>query len=282
MATTLPVLAIHTVDGFVKGIDATSPFIRVAYRIENWSDSDAFCNAIMGFGTASGPASGITVTRQTPHQSPLSPNLFARSAVVVAGLGTPVLNADGYPDYDGGALIEVEYRPGNTDYGPVNYNITNNQIDPATPVTWATQEIDFATETYTLGKKLTYDSGPNSGAQTSVYATFQIPITIMVFTFHKLPYLPMTAVRNLRGRVNSTTFLGSAAGLVLFKGGRSSREFNSDGTIAQRVVLTFEERDASAPWNSLPSENDPTFYPVSGAGGVKMYKLADLTPLVQF
>lgn len=281
MGTTLPVSYSHTVEGFTKGIDQNSgPFYRVQYKIDNWSDADAFVNAIMGFGTATGTPP--TVTRGTPHQYPQSPNLWARSAVVVAGLGNPVLNVDGHPDFEGGALIEVEYRPGNTDYGPVNYNITNNQIDPATPVTWATQEIDFATETYTLGKKLTYDSGPNSGAQTSVYATFQIPITIMVFTFHKLPYLPMTAVRNLRGRVNSTTFLGSAAGLVLFKGGRSSREFNSDGTIAQRVVLTFEERDASAPWNSLPSENDPTFYPVSGAGGVKMYKLADLTPLVQF
>lgn len=278
MATTLPVSYSHTIEGFSKGIDQNSgPFYRVQYKIDNWADADDFVNAIMGFGTATGTPP--TVARGTPHQYPQSPNLFASSAVVVSGLGNPILNVDGYPNYDGGALIEVEYRPGNTDYGPVNYNITNNQIDPATPVTWATQEIDFATETYTLGKKLTYDVG---GAETTVYATIQIPITILVFTFHKLPYMPMTAVRNLRGRVNSTTFLGSAAGLVLFKGGRTSREFNSDGTIAQKVVLTFEERDAAHPWNSLPSENDPTFKPVSGAAGVKMYRLADLTPLVQF
>lgn len=281
MSTTLPVPYAHTIEGFNKGIDQTGPYYRVVLKIDDWQDSDRFINAIMGYTTASGPSGGITVTRQTPHQHPLSANLYAHSAVVVQGLGNPILSPTGYPNYDGGALIEVEYRPGNVDYGPINYNILNNQIDPNTPTTWCTQEIDFSTVTFTLPKcKYTYDTGP-VGKSPDMPVSFMIPITTLVLTFHKLPYLPMTEVRARRGRINLTTFLGCAPGLVLFKGCKTTREWNQDGTVVQKVQMTFEERDAAHPWNSLPSASDPTFYPVSSATAAKMYRLVDLNPLVQ-
>src|SRR3954451_21624986 len=103
MSTQLPVAYSHLIEGFSKGVDSSSPFYRVVYHIANYSDSDEFCNALMGFGTLSGPISGGTVSRGVPHQHPLSTNLYCRSATVVEGLGNPVLNAAGYPDFDGGA-----------------------------------------------------------------------------------------------------------------------------------------------------------------------------------
>jgi hypothetical protein len=105
----------------------------------------------------------------------------------------------------------------------------------------------------------------------------------MTLTFLKVPYMPMTAVRATRGRVNNATFLGSPAETVLFKGAKTSREFNTDGSVVQRVVLTFEERDAAHPWNSLPSADNPTFRAViSSTGSIKMYRTADLSQLLSF
>lgn len=270
----------HLIDGFSKGIDDKSPWIRVVYSISSYDDSDDFCNALMGFGTSTGPISGITVTRGVPHAYALSTNLYCHSATVIDGLGNPVLNADGFPQWDGGALIQAEYRPAPMDFSGGNLN---NQIDPLTPVNWCTQEIDFSTETLTIpNSQMKYTAGPNSGSVIKgVYVKFQIPITVMTFTFHKLPYMPMTAVRALRGRVNNATFLGSPPETVLFKGAKTTREWNTDGSVVQRVVLIFEERDAQFPWNSLPSDDSPTFYPVASAG-TKLYPTANLSPLLQF
>jgi hypothetical protein len=279
MATSLPVPFSHTIEGFTKGIDNQGPIIRVVYKIDHYSDSDKFINALMGFGSLSGPITGGTITKSTPHSHPLSPNLYCQSAMLVEGLGAPVLGANGYPNYDGGALIQAEYRPPPFDFGPLGISLLNNQIDPGTPMAWCTQELSFSNEIWTLGKKMTYAS---SGKPTDVHVKFYVPITTLRLTFHKLPYMPTPIVRTLRGRVNSTTFLGSPAGTVLFKGAETSREWNTDGTVCQKVVLTFDERDTSQPWNSLPSEDDPTFKAVVGTGGVKMYQLADLSPLVQF
>lgn len=284
MPTTLPVPFSHTINGFSKGVDQNGPFYRVIYLIDDWSLSDDFCNAVMGFSTATGPTSGPTVTRGIPHAYPLSPNLFARSAVVVDGLGNPVLNAEGYPDYDGGALVEVEYRSPPFDFGGAggagSSNFLNNQIDSSTPLFWYTQDLDFSTQTFTLtNSKLTYTA---TGKPTEVYVKFEIPITILTLTVHKLPYMPMTAMRALRGRVNNGPFLGAPTETVLFKGGKTNREPNPDGSIVQTVVMVFEERDAAHPWNSLPTADDPTFTPVAGAGGVKMYRTGDLSPLLQF
>jgi hypothetical protein len=273
----------HLIDGFTKGIDERSPWARVLYSIDSYDDSDDFCNALMGFGTSTGPITGITVTRGVPHAYPLSTNLYCHSATVVEGLGQPILNSDGYPRWDGGALIQAEYRPAPMDFsGGEN---PNHQIDPATPIPWCTQELDHSSLAFTLtNSKLKYTSGPAGviDQPTEVYVKFEIPITIMTLTFHKLPYLPVGIIGDLSGRVNNATFLGKPAETVLFKGSKTNREWNTDGTVVQRVTLTFEARHADHPWNSLPTASDPTFYPVAGTGGVKMYKTANLLPLVQF
>lgn len=270
----------HLIDGFTKGIDEKSPWVRAVYSIDSYDDSDEFCNALMGFGTSTGPITGITVTRGAPHAYPLSTNLYCHSATVIDGLGRPVLNADGLPAWEGGALIQAEYRPVPMDFSGAQ---SNHNIDPATPMTWCTQELDFSTQTFTLpNSKLKYTSGPLSGKETDVYVKFEIPITVMTLTFHKLPYLPMVIMRTLRGRVNNATFFGSPAECILFKGMKTSREFNTDGTVVQRVAITLEERDAAHKWNSLPTASDPTFYPVEGTGAVKMYRTADFSPILQF
>jgi hypothetical protein len=273
MSFSLPVAYVHNIETFRKGIDQSGPFINVVYRIANYGDVDNFINALMGFGSGSGPGGSGTVTKASPHQYQQSPNLYCQSAVMIEGLGNPILSSAAFPNYDGGALIQAEYRASKFDFGPLNYGEINNQFDPATPLTYCTQELDFTTEIFTVAEN----------AATTVPAKIKVPITIMNLTFHDVPYMPLPGIRALRGRVNSTTFLGSSAGLVHFRGGKTTRKFNTDGTIVQEVYMCFEERDANYPWNSGPSAANPyTWAPVVDSLGNKPFQTGDLNALLIF
>jgi hypothetical protein len=261
----------HLIDGFSKGIDQTSPFVRVIYKIDSYEDSNDFANALMGFGSSTGPISGITVTRGVPHACPLSTNLFAHSATVIEGLGQPILNSNGFPQWDGGALIQVEYRPAPFDFaGGEN---PNHQIDPTNPQTWCTQELSWSSETKTISSAATVPA--------SIPASITIHNLIMTLTYHKLPYLPMGLADSVIGCVNSTQFLGAAAGLVIFRGPDTHRDFNTDGSVVQEVKMTFAKRPAAYPWNSGPSRLNPyTFVPVKDSNNNPPFRTADLNVLL--
>ena len=274
MSTALPFPYVHTTRYFTKGMDAQGPYYKVEYYIEYYADTDAMVNALLGQRTAS----GLAISSFSPHQHPLSTNLFCKSADVLEGLSGPRLNSLGYPGYNGGALIRCEYRP-------LLFDVVSqpqNSFDQtgAEPILWATQELDFGSEVYTVqhGVGYTYNGGPYNGQSAHVPVKIEIPITTMILTFERTPYLAMTLVRSLRFRVNTTQFLGGAAGLVRFSGARTSRQFNQDGSTCQKTQFTFVERDAAYPWNSLPNKVDFAWYPVwDGANGPN--QTADLTPL---
>jgi hypothetical protein len=275
MSTALPVAYVHSIRYFQKGIDARGPYYRVEYIINSFGDVDNFINALLGQSTVTG---GTIITRTSPHQHPLSTNLWCMQAEFIEATGGPTPNVNGYPEYNGYALIRAEYRAPTFDFvsNPAN-SFDNTGL---TPILWATQELDFGHESYTISNA-TYTSraGPNNGLPTSVPVKITIPLTTMTLTYERTPYMAMTAVRTLRYRVNTSTFLGAAAGLVLFEGGRTSRQFNSDGTVAQKTQLVFQERDSAYPWNSLPARNTLTWQPVADGAGTKMFQEADLTPL---
>lgn len=277
MSTALPVPYVHLTRYFNKGIDQRGPYYKVEYFIESYSDTDTFVNALLGKRTLT----GTTISSISPHQHPLSPNLFCVEAEVVEGLNGPALNSNGYPAYNGGAVIRAEYRSLTWDVVSQPQNSFDNS--GVEPVLWATQELDFGAETYTINNgTYTYQAGPNSGKPTSVPVKITIPLTTMVLTYERLPYLVMSALRSLRRRVNTMTFLGASAGLVLFEGARTTRQFNTDGSIAQKTQLVFQERDSAYPWNSLPARNSLAWYAVQDGSGNTMYQTADLTPLAQF
>jgi hypothetical protein len=258
-------------EGFSKGIDQGGPFYRCIFMIENWDDTDAFCNALMGFGTSTGPITGITVTRGVPYAFPTSPNLYTVSATVVQGLGKLTTNAESLPGYDAGALVACEFRP-----PPYNFSGADNpnhNIDPTNPLTWCSQELSWSSETKTISAAATVPP--------SIPASITIHNLVMTLTFHKLPYLPMGIADSVIGCVNSTLFLGVAAGLVLFKGPDTHRDFNTDGSVVQEVKMVFHKRPSAYPWNSGPSRLNPyTFVPVKDSNNNPPFRTADLNVLL--
>jgi hypothetical protein len=280
MSTSLPIPYVHTVRYFSKGIDNRGPFYRVEYLIDSYSDADTIINAMLGKRTLVG-APGGTISSVSPHQHPLSTNLFCVQAEAIEGLGGPATNSNGYPAYNGGALIRAEYRA--LMFDVVSTPANSFEQTGVEPILWATQELDFGAESYTIpNAKYTYQSGPLNGKPSDVPVKITIPLTTLVLTYERLPYLVMSAVRSLRRRVNTTAVLGAATGLVLFEGARTTRQWNTDGSIAQKTQLVFQERDAAYPWNSLPNRSDLVWYPVADGSSNKIYQTGDLTPLVQF
>lgn len=275
MAITLPVNYTHIYPEFTKGVDAQGPYYNVEYLFASWADSDKVLYALLGQTTY---IAGVVV-KGGPHQHPLNPNLYCCAAEVVEGYGLPVLNTDGLPNYTGGFKVRATYRMGTLD-GSINYSDDPagvNQIDPATPLLWCTQEVDHETEVITLpNHQCTFFS---DGKAANVPVKIEVGLTILRLTFHQLPYLPMGVARDLRGKINSKKFLGAAIGTVRFRGATTIRDYSSDGSIVQKVALTFVERDHD--WNFVFRPDTLKWDGLVAPGGLSPYTYADLTPLVQ-
>jgi hypothetical protein len=265
---------VHAIQYFEKGIDGQGPYYNVEYHIDDYADCDDFVNALVGIGTSG------------PHRYPLSINLACTQATAV-GKGRPTTNADGTPSYASGAVIKAQYRSGGSTQGGATTNLAiddptlQHQIDSSTPLVYCTQELDFGTEVIHFSPdehKLVWDTG---GAQAKIPFQMNISVIDMVLTLHRRQFLPMTQVKNLHGKINSSTFLGCSAETVWFLGAKTSREWSTDGRIEQKVQLHFKHRTES--WNKFPRPEAAsiTWDYVKAADGSKRYSTGDLRPLVQ-
>jgi hypothetical protein len=264
---------VHSVK-YGKGVDSQGPYYNAEYQIPNWDDADAFVNALLGLGTGQ------------PHRYSLSPNCVCVNASV-AGRGRVLLNVNGSPSYADGALIQATYRSSGAAFGGGFSNVllddpgNAHQIDSANPITWCTQELDFQTESMAVPSSSYLWASDDKPADINIQQ--DVNITTMSLTFTRRAALPMTLVRNLRGRLNSVVFLGAAIETVWFLGARTSREWATDGSVTQRVQLLFKERDVS--WNKfvrpgrMPTDPTAWDFLVDGSGYPRFHT-ADLRPLV--
>jgi hypothetical protein len=265
---------VHAVVYFEKGIDSQGPFYNVEYHIDSWSDSDSFINTLMGIGA------------ESPHRYPLSPNLMCTSAVAT-GKGKPVTNANGTPDYDDGAIVRATYRGSGSAQGGATTNLSiddpgyQHQIDTATPLVYCTQELDFETESIHFNADDHQLVWSSDSTKANIPLQVNVGVTTMVLTFHRRQFLPMSVVRSLRGKINSSTFLGAAAETAWFLGAKTSREWSTDGRIEQRVQLIFKEREES--WNKFPrlKKTAITWEYAQATNSDRRYGTADLSPLVR-
>jgi len=260
-----------------KGVDDQGPYYEVRYLFDHWADSDAVVNLLLGLASRSGG----TTTRTGPHQHPLSPNLYCRSARV-EGVGGPLLNANGFPSYDSGFFVRATYRAWIPEglIDPAMDPFGFQQIDPTTPLLWCTQELDWDTDWVSVPNhayKWISDASP-----APIPVKVPSGITTMRITFHRFPFLPMGPMRTYRNKVNTTTFLGAAPKTVLCKGANVRREYLADGTVAQTVGLIFLERDQKWVNYFRPDTMkwDTVYFPAPG-GSVFLYQDTDLNPLLQ-
>lgn len=279
MGTSLSVNIAHAWDTMTKGVDNQGAYYQVGYYVSDWSLADQVANELLGYSQRV----GSTTVRTGPHQHPLSPNLCCQD-VQIEGVGAPVLNSSGLPVYSAGFMARCTYRaPAFTPYQEQDPG-NQHQIDPtAAPILWCTQELEFDTETIVHDQhKYVWEivgADPNglNGKTTEIPVTVKLGVTTMTLTYHQLPYLPMSSVRSLRNKVNNATFLGVAAGKLLFLGGKSTREQNTQGDIVQRVTLVFKERDED--WRAFLRKDLVLWAKIKDSSGNYVLSAADFTPL---
>jgi hypothetical protein len=288
----LPTIAgvpyVHTVR-YLKGFEPDGvPFYQAEFTIDDYGDSDTFANTLVGVGQVES------------HRYPYATNFIATPPVAIEGLGKPIPNADGKPQYDGGARITVTYRPafrfGVTD-AAAPPGAGNEQIfDPtAQPVLWMTEEVSFDSEIGTVPDASFLWEDDSSVAK--VPLKYEISLTTMILTLHRVRAIPMGLIRSCRGKVNgpgpeitstslilpdnpSGVFLGASRGTVLFKGPKTTRNFGTDGDVERRLQLTFVEREQ--PWGKYLKNSKFQWVYLKDSDGNRQFQEADFRPLLYY
>jgi hypothetical protein len=257
-----------------KGIDTQGPYYKVTYYFEeSWATADQMVNELLGFATKSGQS----IFWQGPHQYPLDPtgrSLCYQADVV--GVGAPQLNSDGYPMYSNGFFIDALYRVPPVPMYPQQDPENLIGIDPATPLLWASQELDFDND-FIILEKSSYKFA-SDGTTSTVPVRVELGITTMVITFHRVPYMPTSLIRSMRGQVNNAVFMGAAAGNVLFKGCRTKMDWNTDGSYTKSIQCIFQERTQA--WNKVFRPDTLTWDTLQDGSGNGPYVAGNLSNLL--
>ncbi len=273
------ITAKELIDGFSKGISPGGPVVEKKYLVP-WDQSDAFANAISGLTYGVGGVAG-TIIRQAPHQCPESTNLYCLSVGPIEGWGAPTIDG-GRPRYEQ-AIVPVHYGvPTFQLGGSLNTIDPYNQMNFSDDVyPYASQSIDYDSESYTTKHEWKYAAGGSGVAGTPITdgnLTIDVPVATMAITLHRVPFMPKKDVFGLLKCVNSTGFLDEPAGTVLFHSLRTNLVLNSDGTSTLDLDLVFRWRRPG--WNVIPHPTDgSTWIPFTHdgtSGGRKAYALRDL------
>lgn len=248
---------------FGEGIDSRGPEARKGYLCA-WADRYAVANGALGLVSVSGGVGGA-VTLPVPETYAESSNLYAMD-VHIEPKGTPS---------QGPKQIAFPYAIVWVNYGVPRFGVTprddpgNMQaIDPATPFIYASQEISFSIEQYTIPASAIKLVG---GGVADKDVTTIFPRADLSITLHRVPYLPAQKIFSLTGKINDAKFLGADVGQVIFNGATSRRTASTDGTFTQEITYSFSYRTVAS-WDKI-------FHP-NGTGGWVRFTDRNDNPLI--
>lgn len=166
---------------------------------------------------------------------------------------------------------------------------------PGVPTgTYLTYEADLGFEQFsTPSRRWRWNAPPDYPALAAdVEPSLLLPTGDFRLTWHRVAVPPWTAIRNLRGHVNSGTFVGAAAGTVMFLGAKIRREFRfAEGGGFWRIEYQFAERaiplngGGVAGWNHYFREqaiSGEHWLPIINASNQPPYPNGDLGALFAF
>ena len=204
----------------------------------NWGDRFTVANGLLGLSTTT--SIGGLITLNLPAAHPQIPAIFVRS-IDIEPKGKPT---QGSPQLQfEAAIIWANYGCIPWSFQGINYG----NIDPATPLIYAKQNLNLVTETKTVPGQRAWFQSANKA--TGMDYGFPVPIVELEITFMHVPYLPSQQVITVaQNPLNSVTFLGCQPGTVFFIGMSSEVSFDTSGTFDQNLRFTFKYRPI-APWD---------------------------------
>jgi hypothetical protein len=257
-------------DGFEEGVNEQGPWARKPYAMA-WLDRARFISAMTGAGQVqTGPGGPwIRPTRYRYPDTSFASNIFAKGFSVKAigdWIKDPTTRKPVTPIAFTEAIVVVEF--GMLDWMGFD---PNNSFSPNPEenekLQYATQEIDFDAE---------YTSVPNrflrfaDGTKIDSPFNIRVPVIKMKLVWHKLPYFPVTVLKDYVGTLNDSTWLGNSRGLVMFEGANTTREMDSEGNVVQKMAMSFKIRQndwnmslhpVNPVWMIVTSDVDPTWNP---------------------
>lgn len=235
-------------DGFEEGVDGQGVHASKKFLCA-WSGRFAVARGLLGF--TSGTGSGGPVVTTPPMAYPEIPNLYARE-ITIEGAGKCT---------QGSLQLQFEKAIVTAKYGTSSgwspLPDPNQSIDPGSPYTYATQEMDFGRESITVSKSAVFLANGHR-LKDQNYAV-PLPHAILTISLQRVPYLPAQSILVAMGKpINSVKFLGVQPGYLMFDGAKTHREDNSDGTYGQNLTLVFRVRPVLR-WDEV--------YDPDGSGG---------------
>jgi hypothetical protein len=241
-----------------------------AYYVPNWFDRYKVANGLMGFTSYTGRTPAFV----PPTRYPDSPNLYALN-LSIRGVGQFFQGT--FQCAWTSAIIEVNFGQGNFDISLNNDPGGFNSFDPAQPLIYATQSLDWGAQVIEVpGKALRY---AGSGVPLAVGFPKFVGVVTFSLTLHRLPYLPPGPARTIPGSVNLNPIFGCPAKTLRFDGFRTERQFNVDGSILQDATLMFAYRPEAA-WDQAFNENGTSGWTTVTYNGNCPLNLVDMSTLI--
>lgn len=252
------------VNGYTEGVNIQQgPFARKGFLCP-WANRFQVAIGLLGLANTTGI--GGVITLEFPAQHPELPTTFAHS-VDIQGVGSPTEGTKQlqFPN----AIIWCNYQTMPWTFQPFQ------QIDPSTPFVYAEQRLSSSLEYIQIpGAAATWSTTGFPLQQEFSYRTVLIDMQI---TIRNMPYMPSPASLTYGGTVNQATYLGVAAGQLMFMGIDTYSGAASDGSLQQEATYKFTAR--SIPWNYQ-------YNPDPGSGGHKFdlvkFNGNPLIPLTDF
>lgn len=260
-----------------------------SFRV-GWDDWQAFARMLLG---TYGEIGGTALFAQ-PAAFPGFKNLFVAEIQVDpfdpdSPDGRAALALDTETNgYRGGAKVTAVYK---TQFDGEGYALRNLPRVPNG--TYLTYRSELGAEyQHVPGRVWRWAIGETPPVADDVNPGILIPTGSVQLSWLRVPTPPWAAIRALRGKVNSSSFLGSPAGTVLFLGVKATREFQMLETGGMwRLDYYFSEQTKERSggdkvgWNYFYKEqaaDGEHWVPIADADGQAPYAAADFQSLFQF
>ena len=240
-----------------------------------WANRFQVAQGLLGLSTTT--HIGGLITLNNPFQYPEMATSYA-SHVAIKGVGPPTQGPIQFAFTKAKLVVTFSCHPWS--FAGLSSNDFANQIDPTHPYIYAEQNLDFGSEWITVPGKSVYwkSSGLPLGPDTPW--GFRSPIVHMRISIKYIPYIPAAAILSASAApINSTPYLGCAAGFLLFGGAPTQQARMSDGSLTQSADYTFSYRPI-APWDYTYNGALPGWDQVVDSTGANIQKRSDISTVI--
>jgi hypothetical protein len=244
-----------------------------------WANRFTVAHGFLGLSSTVSIGGLITLSLPLPYPELASESSYALASmyartVEIQGVGSPVQGGGNIAFTS--AIVRVTFGPFPWSFSGVDYM----QLDPTRPYVWAEQHLAYSSEVITVpGRKVFFGSSGGTKRLDQDWG-FTSPKIDMTITCKSMPYLPAPAVLYaIQNPISSVTYLGCAAGHLLFNGAQDEPDHASDGTPIRDVSFSFSFRPI-APWDYVYNGDLPGWDQVVDSTGAPIIQRSDLSGII--